>query len=179
MNTPWGKSQEHHERAPGIVFHSTASHGGYQLSPKRWRELKEIFPKFEPWAEEGWLEEDCDYALAVWCWPEYFEDITVYYLMKSITTEDGNFKLPKWMPPSFLASPQWKTISERAQHWEKENRENWTHGSKGTTDERGIWNVLFTQVGSGRKIWVKMPYPEKSIWTTSELEQFPYCESRL
>lgn len=33
--TPWGPAQTADVIAPGIVFYTTASHGGYHLSPER------------------------------------------------------------------------------------------------------------------------------------------------
>lgn len=60
--TPWGPAQTADEIAPGIIFYSTASHGGYHLS--LWRNAdvplavrKKTFCKL---GMKGWYEEDCD-----------------------------------------------------------------------------------------------------------------------
>jgi len=68
IETPWGPSQSQHEHAPGIVFHSTASHGGYHLSTERWKDFTAI-PQFANWPAP-WLEEDCDACLVYLRWPE-------------------------------------------------------------------------------------------------------------
>jgi hypothetical protein len=67
--TPWGPSQSSKSHARGIVEYSCAGHGGFHLSSTRnaqvhatWRDSK------------GWYEEDCDYAIVVFTFPEYFDE---------------------------------------------------------------------------------------------------------
>jgi hypothetical protein len=74
VETPWGPSQSSTEIAPGIVFHSTASHGGYHLSPARVASMPKPLREFQPWAEPGWYEEDCDWYVVAWSFPQYFPD---------------------------------------------------------------------------------------------------------
>ena len=64
--TPWGASQHQENLAPGIVFHSTSSHGGIILDNAHKAKM-EIFrhTNFRKWAR-CW-EEDCDWAV-----PYYF-----------------------------------------------------------------------------------------------------------
>jgi len=57
MNTPWGKSQQSEQLAPGITFHSTARHGGIKVSFHRNQQIPEYMRN-----EDGWYEEDCE-----WC----------------------------------------------------------------------------------------------------------------
>lgn len=70
--TPWGKSQLESTIAPGIKFHSTASHGGFHLDEKRQRTLMKRIPLFAPLAGEPWYEEDCDAHAVVLCFPTSF-----------------------------------------------------------------------------------------------------------
>lgn len=76
--TPWGTVQRSEETAPGITWYSTASHGGYGLSPERQaampdhlrlenRGLRGAGPK-----GPGWYEEDCDWCLVTLAFPELF-----------------------------------------------------------------------------------------------------------
>lgn len=61
MSTPWGAVQHTAEIAPGIVFYSTAGHGGIKLGPER---LKQMPPyMLNTCAGRGWYEEDCDWAM--------------------------------------------------------------------------------------------------------------------
>lgn len=65
--TPWGASQHCERVAPGITFHSTASHGGYKLSAL----LNErVHPAWRQGS--GWYEEDCLALVVVWTFPEHF-----------------------------------------------------------------------------------------------------------
>ena len=74
VQTPWGLSQSSEEIAPGIVFHSTASHGGYELSPARVASMPKPLREFEPWAGPGYYEEDCDWSVVCLAFPQFFPD---------------------------------------------------------------------------------------------------------
>ena len=71
--TPWGYSDSAEIDAEGIVFYSTPSHGGYKLSPERMRQLRAKFPEYKLFAGEPWFEEDCDAALVVLAFPEFYD----------------------------------------------------------------------------------------------------------
>ena len=72
--TPWGPSQSSTEIAPGITFHSTASHGGYELSPARVASMPKPLREFQPWAGPGYYEEDCDWSLVALSFPQFFPE---------------------------------------------------------------------------------------------------------
>jgi len=71
-HTPWGMSQDSDKIADGIVFYSTASHGGYKLSPARMTEFIIQFPDFRTFAGGSWFEEDCDAAMVPVAFPDCF-----------------------------------------------------------------------------------------------------------
>jgi len=74
-STPWGLSQDTEKVTRGINFYSTASHGGYKLSKKMNEKVHPAF-KREGWAgmaHKGWYEEDCDWAIVVFTFPQYFK----------------------------------------------------------------------------------------------------------
>ena len=59
--TPWGISQNCIHIADGIDFHSTAGHGGIELSISRQKIVEKKFPNFKTFCgERNWYEEDCD-----------------------------------------------------------------------------------------------------------------------
>jgi hypothetical protein len=70
--TPWGPAQSVEQIADGIELVDTAGHGGLRLSAERWELIMEAFPTQTRYAADGWLEEDCDFTLAVLLWPESF-----------------------------------------------------------------------------------------------------------
>ena len=73
MNTPWGPSDHQTHVAPGIVFHSTPSHGGYHLDAKRNAQVLAKFPGFRTFCGSvGWYEEDCDWAAVALTFPDLF-----------------------------------------------------------------------------------------------------------
>lgn len=83
--TPWGPTQEINEIAPGIVFYSTASHGGYLVSPERNKQIAEKYRLGKQFL--GWYEEDCGWAPLAATWPELFPNVT---------SKQVNSMLPSW-----------------------------------------------------------------------------------
>ena len=72
-HTPWGPAQSAEVRANGIVFYSTASHGGFYLDKDRLA----VMPDYMKGATFGgngphWYEEDCDWAMVAVVFPEDF-----------------------------------------------------------------------------------------------------------
>jgi hypothetical protein len=58
--SPWGPVQIAQIIAPGIVFVSTAGHGGFWLSFERQQAVPPAARQLaEVWAPPGWYEEDC------------------------------------------------------------------------------------------------------------------------
>lgn len=89
-NTPWGKSQSSDKVAPGIVWYTTASHGGFHLSKKRIEQMPEPYRSFKPFAGEGWYEEDCDWAIVCLCftkeWTEWCGGNIELHLAQALRT---------------------------------------------------------------------------------------------
>lgn len=70
--TPWGVTQEAKEIAPGIVFHSTAGHGGIKLSADRNKSVSSAWR-----IRGGWYEEDVNAAIVVLTFPQYFSAVNL------------------------------------------------------------------------------------------------------
>lgn len=70
--TPWGLAQASREIAPGIVWHQTASHGGFFVAPERVAEMPKLLRDFQPWAGAYWYEEDCDWCLVALAFSQHF-----------------------------------------------------------------------------------------------------------
>ncbi len=67
LYTPWGPSQCATVYAEGVVSHSTASHGGFQLSKDRNAVVHKRLR-----SEGGWYEEDCGWAIVAITFPHLF-----------------------------------------------------------------------------------------------------------
>ena len=65
--TPWGSSQLATIYGPSVIAHSTASHGGFHLSPDRNRLIDPTLRKDSPW-----YEEDCEWAIVALTFPNLF-----------------------------------------------------------------------------------------------------------
>lgn len=65
--TPWGASQDATIYAEGIVLHTTASHGGFKLSPERNRNVHPMLR-----TEDAFYEEDCAWAGVAVTFPHLF-----------------------------------------------------------------------------------------------------------
>lgn len=76
VKTPWGIAQTVQTVAPGIKRYTTATHGGFFVSPKKnsqiLSELKD--QTFGKLGLQGWYEEDIDWAVVAITFPRYFDD---------------------------------------------------------------------------------------------------------
>ncbi len=66
-STPWGGSQMAVIYAEGVIAHSTTSHGGFHLSSDRNAKVHPLLRKETPW-----YEEDCEWAIVAFSFPELF-----------------------------------------------------------------------------------------------------------
>lgn len=66
-NTPWGASQGATLYADGVVYHSTAGHGGFHLSAERNRKVHPMLR-----SKGGWYEEDAEWAMVAITFPHLF-----------------------------------------------------------------------------------------------------------
>ena len=65
--TPWGTSDGSRRYGPGVMSYSTASHGGFHLSPARNANVHEAVR-----SKDGWYEEDVDWSVVALTFPELF-----------------------------------------------------------------------------------------------------------
>jgi hypothetical protein len=74
-NTFWGIAQETRRIAPGIIWYSTASHGGYAVSATLAATMRPHLYEIGVmrWTRL-WFEEDCAWAAVVTQWPELFSE---------------------------------------------------------------------------------------------------------
>jgi hypothetical protein len=67
VETPWGGAQHSMRYGDGIVFHSTASHGGFFLVPDQNVLVHAMLRN-----AEGWYEEDAEWAKVAFTFPSLF-----------------------------------------------------------------------------------------------------------
>lgn len=68
-STPWGRAQWVTRCGRGINLYSTAGHGGFKVS----KGLNATMPDCLR-IDDGWYEEDCDYARVVLAFPDRFNE---------------------------------------------------------------------------------------------------------
>jgi hypothetical protein len=83
-STPWGHPDSVTEIAPGLVFYSTSSHGGYWLSPTRVAAMPKPLRDYQPFAGSNWYEEDGDWAIGALAFPQYFPDDAIPAALETI-----------------------------------------------------------------------------------------------
>ncbi len=90
-NTPWGSSQQVIKVAIGIRDYSTASHGGFHLSPSKNSKIPAYMRN-----NDGWYEEDC-----AWCIPAmiFQTEFMSYLECDNIERIVQTFK--EWYPQMF------------------------------------------------------------------------------
>lgn len=67
IDTLWGRAQQSTRYAEGIVFHSTASHGGFFVEPERNALIHAMLRN-----ANGWYEEDGEWAKVAFGFPSLF-----------------------------------------------------------------------------------------------------------
>lgn len=105
-STPWGGAQGATVYAEGIVEYSTASHGGFHLSPER---NAAVHPTLR--SEGGWYEEDCGWAAVAITFPDLF---TAFERRCAETT------LKDWFPDAWEAI--FGTVLGPGDSYEKDRR---------------------------------------------------------
>lgn len=164
IETPWGPSQSQHEHAPGIVFHSTAGHGGYHLSQERYSEFCSI-PQFAKFPQ--WLEEDCHAVLVYLRWPELATDEQLKGAVSMARTA-ATWKSDKWKAiEAWLREPSQAEILSRVVEHTKSVADLWRRGSMWTSKTSGLWEVLFHRGGDTQT--VLMQYPMQKYYTDEEI----------
>ena len=165
IDTPWGPSQHQREYAEGIVFHSTASHGGYHLSPQRQIELHQI-EAFKPFGPQ-WLEEDCEAALVALRWAGYATDEQISDAIgMARTVASWSHSSARWQPVvDWLGTTM---LHERAERHHEATKHLWARGGLSSTKGDG-WAVYFRR-GDERRT-VLMDYPTKRYYSDEELTQ--------
>ncbi len=69
METPWGQADNVRILDDGLLFCSTPSHGGFHLDAERNALIQEGWRN-----EDGWYEEDCEWAKVAVSFPQCFDD---------------------------------------------------------------------------------------------------------
>jgi hypothetical protein len=91
MNTPWGPTTHIETLDDGVLFVSTARHGGFYLAPER-NETIPIEHRRASWNHqgiEGWYEEDVDWCIVALRYPE----------MVKCTPEQARATFDRWLAP--------------------------------------------------------------------------------
>lgn len=124
-HTPWGATQHHRERFPGIHFVSTAGHGGVWLSPERRQAMPEPLRHVGTWAGLPWYEEDCDWALVALAFPEDFDGYSLHHAIGTARS----FHKDKFDVEAYLtAHPTGRTAATKARDWFHEHKKQWEFG---------------------------------------------------
>lgn len=73
-SSPWGIVQDEETIADGIVYVSTASHGGIWVSPELLGRVQEAMRDYAAYwsGSSSWFEEDCAAQCVVVSFPEHF-----------------------------------------------------------------------------------------------------------
>ena len=94
--TPWGKADCCTKYATGIISYSTPSHGGYHLSLGRMKQLPEMIQEY--WDSScPWFEEDCNWALVVLAFPQYFTYEHHEDAIRTVRQWHKNFDIDKYL----------------------------------------------------------------------------------
>lgn len=114
--SPWGTVQHVTPYSDGIVFVSTASHGGYKLDRKQNAKIPAPFRKLG-----GWYEEDCEYAIVYWFLPS--DKITAKHKEDAKRTILNHFPTA-WETHYNVVIPLADSFDKRERQFWKDNENN-------------------------------------------------------
>lgn len=167
QHTPWGPAQTSREVAPGITEVSTASHGGLHLSPDLWRQLTDKIPYVAQYAPPCWLEEDCDYCVAVLAFPELF---TIGQIRAAVHTFSGESKYQPGVRHWLATSNTGQALKAQVEAFEKMNAELWEFG--GCSSNKRGWMIHLTRIGDRAHQDVQvLDYPDQQFYTDGAIEK--------
>ena len=87
-HTPWGPSQTVDEVGCGIVWVTTAGHGGIFVPAMLLHGLPDCLRNFKTWTgSPNWFEEDCDAIVPMLMFPELFEAKQVQYALEAVKNQ--------------------------------------------------------------------------------------------
>ncbi|MGH6866233.1 MAG: DUF7007 domain-containing protein [Methyloceanibacter sp.] len=139
IRTPWGNAQTAHVHAEGIVFYSTASHGGFKLD----RECNALV--HSAWRNRGaGQEEDCEAAKVIVTFPALFSEKAV---------EAAHRTLKNWFPDAYeqiygVTLVLGESIKTDEQRFRQEHTDDWIVISAIASRERpGFVECLATKGG--------------------------------
>jgi hypothetical protein len=70
-NTPWDAPQTFRKIADGIAWYTTASHGGYWVSPELHATMPAEYKRCS-WTGDNWFEEDASWCAVPLSFPQHF-----------------------------------------------------------------------------------------------------------
>lgn len=185
-STPWGPSQSENEEIRGVVFHSTAGHGGFHLSRDRQAIVRRVLPEFTTYAGGPWYEEDQDAAIPVLVFAEEFSDEQVRNAVKTADSSARPFNFGTDMDPKIQHYPQWEHVvhwlnrsdaglkcRQRAKQFDESVADLWERGSHGTGGDG--WWVTMRRVRDGARCECRMDLDtlySKRYFTLDEIRQY-------
>jgi len=116
IRTPWGKTETAEVHTDGIVFYSTASHGGFKLDCERNALVHSAWRN-----RGGWYEEDCEAAKVIVTFPSLFAEKAI---------EAAHRTLKNWFPDAYervygVTLVPGESIKKDKQFFRQEHADDW------------------------------------------------------
>ncbi len=114
ISTPWGLSDygTQYDEAGELVFWTTPGHGGFKVADTLLSKMPAALRAFKPWAAEGWYEEDCDWAIVAFAFPDLFTDGELFNANRTFDMTVDYFK-PILLHAFLRDDPQGQAIKAR------------------------------------------------------------------
>lgn len=144
INTPWGKSQGATVFVEkGIYRHHTASHGGFKVFKALNNEIPEPYRN-----DNGWYEEDCDWACVAVSLPGYFSEREVRQATETVIN---------WLPDQYEAVtgevfPEGTSMKKDERAFKERHADDWiVISAVSKTDDNGDKYVSCTASKGGER----------------------------
>ena len=102
-STPWGQSQDAYKLLPGLVWYSTAGHGGLYVSQALANKALSAQARKHAiqYGSGYWYEEDCGWAIPMYENPQWGKLLSAKAGGKEVSKEEAKKIIERWTPEYF------------------------------------------------------------------------------
>ena len=152
--TPWGRAQYGYKYGPGVNSYGCAGHGGFKVAAGK---LKKMHPALAAvGGDDGWFEEDCDWAAVAVAFPEMFTQKDVDYALESLI---------RWNPDAYegfsgVTLEQGESPVKDERVWKEAHHNSFIAVRSSSPDADGNVSVELRRPFDGRTAHMVMPREE-------------------
>lgn len=166
--TPWGEAQGAERYTRGVTSYDTASHGGFKVSKTLNDKIPEILRN-----EDGWYEEDCEWAKVAFSLPMLFTDLEKFHAVRTLK----NYFPLEYEALTGEVLPPGASHAKDRMLFEKEHANDWVVISAVSSNENQGFVECIATVGGQRQKFGSDYIPEEKKFLVPQPEYAERCSA--